>query len=122
MPYLEESGMGNAVKTLPRLRARRVGRGSDSAVVVPSILPRPTHATVRITEGGRIVIPAEVRQRLGLEVGTELVMTVEGDQATLTSAEASRRRAQERVRRFIPGNVSLSEELMAERKREAERD
>ena len=79
-------------------------------------------ASLRVAEGGRIVIPAEMRQRLGLEVGTELVLTVEDDQATLTSAEASRRRAQERVRKYIPADVSLSEELMAERKREADRE
>jgi AbrB family looped-hinge helix DNA binding protein len=79
-------------------------------------------ASLRVAEGGRIVIPAEVRQRLGLEVGTELVVTVEDDHATLTSARASRRRAQERVRRFIPAGISLSKELMAERKREAERE
>ena len=78
--------------------------------------------TLRVANGGRIVIPAEVRQRLGLNVGTDLVMTVEDDHATLTSAKAARRKARQRVRRYIPPDVSLSEELMAERKREAERE
>ena len=77
---------------------------------------------LRVTEGGRIVIPAEVRERLHLLVGTELVMTVEGDHATITSAKAARRRAQEMVRKYVKPGVSLSEELMAERKKEAERE
>jgi AbrB family looped-hinge helix DNA binding protein len=78
--------------------------------------------SVRVAEGGRIVIPAEVRERLGLEVGTELVMTVENDRATIMNAKAARRRARERVRRFIAPAVSLSEELLAERKKESERE
>ena len=78
--------------------------------------------TLRVADGGRIVIPADVRERLGLEIGTDLVMTVEDDHATLTSAKAARRRARERVRRYIRPGVSLSEDLMAERKKEAQRE
>ncbi len=77
---------------------------------------------LRVSDGGRIVIPAEVRERLGLEVGTDLVMTVEDDYATLMNAKAARRKARQRVRRYIRPEASLSEELMAERKREAERE
>jgi AbrB family looped-hinge helix DNA binding protein len=81
-----------------------------------------TRTTLRVADGGRIVIPAEVRERLGLEVGTELVMTVQDDHATITSAKAARRRARQRVRACIAPEVSLSEELMAERKQEAQRE
>ena len=79
-------------------------------------------ATLKVADGGRIVIPAEVRERLGMEVGSELVLTVEGDCATLMNAKAARRRARERVRRFIPASAKLSEELMTERKAEARRE
>jgi AbrB family looped-hinge helix DNA binding protein len=78
--------------------------------------------TLRVANGGRIVIPAEVRHHLGLEIGDELVMTVENDQATLMNAKAARRRARQRVRRYIDPQVSLSAELLAERKKEAARD
>ncbi len=77
---------------------------------------------LRVAEGGRIVIPAAVRERLGMEVGADLVLTVEDDRATIMNARAARRRAQERVRRYISPDVSLSEELMAERKKEARRE
>ncbi len=83
---------------------------------------RATRTSVRVTEGGRIVIPVEVRKRLGMDVGAELVLTVKGDQAVLTSAKAARQKAQRRVRRYVDADVSLSEELMAERKREAGRE
>jgi AbrB family looped-hinge helix DNA binding protein len=76
------------------------------------------HKTIRISRGGRIVIPAEVRKRLGLEVGTDLVMTVEDDHVTLMNAKAARRRPRQLVRRYVKPGVSLSEELMAERRKE----
>ena len=75
--------------------------------------------TLRVAEGGRIVIPAEVRARLDLDVGSDLVMTVEDDHATLMNAKAARRRARRRVRRYIAPGASLSAELLAERKQEA---
>jgi len=79
-------------------------------------------ATLRVAAGGRIVIPAEVRDRLGLAVGADLVMTVDDDCATFTSAKAARRKARQRVRRYIAPGAGLSEELMAERKKEARRE
>ena len=80
------------------------------------------HATLRVAEGGRIVIPADIRARLGMEVGADLVLTVEDDRATLMNPKAARRRARERVRRHIPPDARLSAELMAERKKEAGRE
>ena len=85
-------------------------------------MEQPLRATLRVADGGRIVIPIEVCQRLGLEVGSELVLTVEDDQATLMNAKVARRNARERVRRYVKPGVSLSRELMAERKREADRE
>jgi AbrB family looped-hinge helix DNA binding protein len=81
---------------------------------------------LRVADGGRIVIPAGVRERLGLEVGTELVLIVEDDHATLMNAKTARRKARakarDKVRRYVPPNVSLSKELMAQRKAEARRE
>ena len=74
---------------------------------------------LRLAEGGRIVIPSEARHRLGLKVGAEVIMTVEGDRATLISAKAARVRARQRVRRYIDPGADLSAELSAERKRQA---
>ena len=81
-----------------------------------------TRTTLRVADGGRIVIPAEVRRQLGLEIGADVVLAVEDDHATLMSAVAARRRARARVRRYVGPDESLSEELMAERRQEAERE
>lgn len=72
--------------------------------------------TLRISNGGRIVIPAKVRQQLDLDVGAEAVLTVEDDHVTIISAKAARRQARQQVRKCIKPGVSLSEELSAERK------
>jgi AbrB family looped-hinge helix DNA binding protein len=77
---------------------------------------------IRVAEGGRIVIPAEVRTRLGMQVGADVVLTVDGDQATLMNAASARRRARDRVRQYAHPKASLSKELMAERKAEAQRE
>lgn len=85
-------------------------------------MKQEVRTTVRVADGGRIVIPAAIRERLGLEVGSDLVLTVEDDHATLMNAKAARRRARQRVRRYVAPGVSLSKELMAQRKQEAGRE
>ena len=75
--------------------------------------------TIRVSTRGRITIPADVRERLGMPAGGEIILTVEGDHATIMGLNAARRRAQEMVRKYIKPGTSLSEELMAERKKES---
>ena len=76
----------------------------------------------KIAEGGRLVIPAEHRRALGLEVGDEVIVRVEnGELRILTRGEAVKR-AQEKVRRHVKPSRSLVDELSAERRAEAERE
>jgi AbrB family looped-hinge helix DNA binding protein len=77
---------------------------------------------VRLCEGGRVVIPAEVRKELGLKVGDQLLLRVEDNEMRLFSVLEGIRRAQEIVRRYVPEGVSLADELIAERRAEAERE
>ena len=72
--------------------------------------------------GGRVVIPAEYRQALGLHVGDAVIMRLEDGEVRITTVREAIRRAQEIVRRYIPEGVSLSDELIAERRAEAERE
>jgi AbrB family looped-hinge helix DNA binding protein len=78
--------------------------------------------SIKIAEGGRLVIPAEHRRALGLEVGDEVIVRVEdGELRILTRSEAIKR-AQALVRRHIKGSRLLVEELSAERRAEAKRE
>jgi AbrB family looped-hinge helix DNA binding protein len=85
-------------------------------------MPQPPHTTLRVTQGGRIVIPAVIRHRLGMEVGSDIILTLQDDHATLMNAKAARKRARDWVRKYAKPNTSLSKELMAERKAEAARE
>ncbi|HZR99383.1 MAG TPA: AbrB/MazE/SpoVT family DNA-binding domain-containing protein [Chloroflexota bacterium] len=76
-------------------------------------------ARTRLGSGGRIVIPAEYRNALGLHEGDVVTMRLEGNEIRLYSFKEGVRRAQALVREFVPEGVSLADELIAERRREA---
>lgn len=74
---------------------------------------------VRVGPQGRIVIPAALRDELGLGVGDELSTRVEDGRLVLERREDVVRRLRERYASVAPGR-SLSEELISERREEAE--
>jgi AbrB family looped-hinge helix DNA binding protein len=76
------------------------------------------HVRARIAEGGRIVIPAEYRQALGLQVGDEVILQLEKEELCIFSIDQAIKRAQELVNRYIPQDRSLADELIAERRSE----
>lgn len=73
----------------------------------------------RLTEGGRVVIPVEYRQALGLQVGDELIMRLEGGEVRIFTPRQAVKHAQELVRHYIPQGRLLSDELLAERRSES---
>jgi AbrB family looped-hinge helix DNA binding protein len=73
----------------------------------------------KLGEGGRIVIPAEYRQALGLQVGDEVILRLEGKELRIFTLNQAIRRAQELVNRYIPQDRSLADELIAERRLES---
>lgn len=76
----------------------------------------------RIAEGGRLVIPAELRRALGLEVGDEVIVRVEDNELRILTRSEAVKRAQSLVRRHVKGSRSLVDELSAERRAEAKRE
>ncbi len=78
---------------------------------------------VKIGPGGRIVIPAAFRETMEVGEGDTLVATIDGDGVVrLTSAATALRMARRIVREAIPADVSLSDSLIADRRREAVRE
>jgi AbrB family looped-hinge helix DNA binding protein len=76
----------------------------------------------QIGEKGRIVIPSEIREALGIAVGDKVLFRVEDGELRISTLRARIQRAQERVRKYIPAGVSLSEELSAERREAAKHE
>ncbi|MDP3449662.1 MAG: AbrB/MazE/SpoVT family DNA-binding domain-containing protein, partial [Anaerolineaceae bacterium] len=75
-----------------------------------------------IDRGGRLVIPANFRKALGIESGDEVVLQLKDDSIRVITIQEAVQQAQERVRKYIPSSVSLSDELIAERREEAKNE
>lgn len=76
--------------------------------------------SVRILEGGRIVIPARFRKELGLHPGDTVVVEIEDGELRIATRLKGIRRAQELVRPYVSGTPSMADELIAERRAEAD--
>jgi AbrB family looped-hinge helix DNA binding protein len=70
--------------------------------------------------GGRIVIPAALRDAMEVSEGDPVLAWVEEGELHLLSPRVGARQAQAMLRGLIPAGVSLAGELIAERRREAE--
>jgi antitoxin PrlF len=76
----------------------------------------------KIEEDGKVAIPAEYREALGLTKDSELMMVLENGELRLLTREQAIRKAQGIVRHYVPEGRLLSEELIAERRAEAKRE
>ena len=73
----------------------------------------------KVTQGGRVVIPSDMRKRLGIKVGETVNLEEHGSSVTLSSSLAALRRLQDSLKGTIPEGVSLVDELIADRRKEA---
>jgi AbrB family looped-hinge helix DNA binding protein len=76
----------------------------------------------KIGEGGRLVIPAEYRRALGVESGDELLLVLEENSLRVLTPREGIRRAQALVRSYVQEGTRLSDELIQDRRRSAERE
>ena len=77
---------------------------------------------VKIIDGGKLIIPAAFRRKLGIDIGDTVVIELGEDGLHVRSLSSAVRRAQDIVREFVPDDVSLADELIAERRIEAEHE
>ena len=82
--------------------------------------PDPVRSTV--AAGGRVTVPAAFLDALGVSEGDSVVLSLEGDEVRLYGPDAAIRRVQRLVARYVPADVSLADELISERRREAVRE
>ena len=117
--------------------ARKKSQVSSQSPAVPGFGERPQQAftaadgrkpgfgaenRVRLTlgPGGRVVIPAALREAMEIEEGDPILAWVEDGELHLLSPRVGARQAQALLKGLIPEGVSLSNELIADRRREAE--
>jgi hypothetical protein len=70
---------------------------------------------VKIVDGGKLIIPAQFRRKLGINTGDTAWSNWPKTACTCESLSAAVRRAQALVREFVPDEVGLADELIAER-------
>lgn len=74
---------------------------------------------MKMSEGGRVVIPAEIRQSLGLKEGDAVLFEERNGEVLITTKKARLERARAMFRKYVPaGGPSIVDELIAERRAE----
>jgi AbrB family looped-hinge helix DNA binding protein len=79
-------------------------------------------AKTKINQNGRIVIPAAIREELGIKPGDTLLMEVEDGVLRVESFDARLTRIQNELAQLAGPERMLSDELIAERRAEAWRE
>jgi AbrB family looped-hinge helix DNA binding protein len=75
-----------------------------------------TEARTHISDKGRLVIPAFIREALGISPGDALDLRIEDNELRISTLKSRRLRAQERAQRLVGTGRVLSDELSAERR------
>lgn len=78
--------------------------------------------TATIGAAGRLVIPAELRERLAIGEGDEVSLSIEDGALVMRTRAGDLARARAIVRQYVPAGVSLVDELIADRRADAARD
>ena len=86
---------------------------------VPDIDPLTDPVRGIVGPGGRVAIPAAFREALGLKVGDAVSMRLEGEELRLVNFDTETLRIREMLTRYVPEGVSVVDELLKERRREA---
>jgi AbrB family looped-hinge helix DNA binding protein len=76
----------------------------------------PEETRMRVSQNGRIVIPASFRKALGIGIGDEVVLRLQDDELRITTQQRRIQSAQQRARRYLKHGESLVDQLLAERR------
>ena len=79
-------------------------------------------ARLQIGAGGRVVIPSEMRAAINVGEGDFLYAHVDDGVLVVHPPKTSVAKARAIVRKYVPEGVSLADELIADRRAEAERE
>lgn len=79
-------------------------------------------AKVKMGPDGRVVIPSAMRAALGMNEDDVFFARIEDGEIRLATPHRTMQRVNDALRSFVPDGVSLADELIAERRREAERE
>jgi AbrB family looped-hinge helix DNA binding protein len=81
-----------------------------------------SQASAQVGKKGRMVIPAALREALGISVGDSVQLRVEKHELRISTLRGRIRRAQERASRYVKPGTLVSDELSAERREAAKHE
>lgn len=82
----------------------------------------PGRIKIKVPANGRVVIPAEFREALGIPEGGDLIFRWEDDELRIATMQRNIERAQRHARQYIKPGVPLVDEFIAERREAAKRE
>jgi len=77
----------------------------------------------KVSESGRLSLPAEFRKAIGLDHGGDVVVELDGRDLRIRTVDEVVARAQELTRRMLAGKPDVTvDDFLAERRREAAKE
>jgi bifunctional DNA-binding transcriptional regulator/antitoxin component of YhaV-PrlF toxin-antitoxin module len=77
---------------------------------------------LQVKEAGRIVLTADLRTAMGIKEGDTVLAQVDKGELRLFRRDDAIRRLQAKARALVPSGTLVSEELIADRRKEATRE
>lgn len=76
----------------------------------------------RVDAAGRVLIPAESRERLGIHAGDTVAIKIDENGLRVTTLEQQVKEIQAYLKQFVTPGESVADELIRERREEAARE
>ena len=79
----------------------------------------------QIGEGGRVIVPASIRRQLHWSIGDDVILTVDGNNVSITNADHALQMLQARVKSFRQSqssDVNLLNDLIESRRLESQNE
>jgi AbrB family looped-hinge helix DNA binding protein len=74
----------------------------------------------KVTKGGKLSIPSKFRKNLNIKDGTDVIFSIENGEMKITPVNLVLERARSILKKHVNNDVSLVDELIRERRKEAE--
>jgi AbrB family looped-hinge helix DNA binding protein len=103
-----------------RSKTRRAPGFSEEGKPLEGLPAVPSQQVVELGAGGRLVIPASMREALGMKIGDRLTVRLDGNQVSIYTYEEGIRRAREIIGKYLPENAV--DEFLKWKREEAARE
>lgn len=78
--------------------------------------------STKVVDGDKLIISASFRREMGIQIGDTVVLEMVDGELRVRSRDAAIAEMQKLVRGLVPEGVSLSDELIADRRAEAAKE